>query len=116
MTTKKTRKRAAKPKPPAEELMEVAEPKPVEGQGPTVPLPFEPRPFGSKIALPADGTLLRKDGEPTVYVMREGQRRPFTSPEAFTDCGFGWGDIVVLPPEEIEPIPVGQDVTGASDL
>ena len=114
MTTKKTHKRAAKPKPPAEEPQEVVgSERPVE---PVKPLPFEPRPFGSKIALPADGTLIRKDGEAVVYVMREGQRRPFTSPEAFVACGFGWGDIVVKPPEEIEPIPVGQDVTGASDL
>ena len=123
MTTKKTRKRAAKPKAKAEEP-QVAPPETEGTIEEAQPLPFEPRPFGvietkeppSQLDVPADGTLIRQDGQAVVYVMREGQRRPFTTPEAFVACGFGWGDIVVLPPKEVDPIPVGQDVTGASDL
>ena len=99
MTTKKTRKRTAKPKP---------------AEGPVVPLPFEPTP--APVVVPDDGTLIRMDGAPSVFVMRDGQRRPFANAEAFTACGFGWNEIVVLPPKEIIPIPVGPEVVRKSDL
>ena len=122
-TTKKTRKRAAKPKPKAEEPQEgsarvnpakerlgeiIKEAAAKEG----VPLPFKPAP----VVVPDDGTLLRMDGAPSVFVMRDGQRRPFANAAAFTACGFGWNEIVVLPPKEIIPIPVGPEVTRKSDL
>ena len=113
MATKKTRKRSAKPKPP-EELVELAEPEAVKG--PVAPLIFGTQPFGAKVDLPADGTLIRMDGEPVVYVMHGGQRRPFASKEAFIACGFGWGDIIVLSPAEIDPIPVGPEVVRQGDL
>ena len=120
-TTKKTRKRTAKPKP--EEGAEEGQPQGIQVTGPFVfknniiregdstqeqpPMPVD---------LPADGTLIRMDGEPVVYVMHGGQRRPFASKEAFVACGFGWGDIIVLSPAEIDPIPVGPEVVRQGDL
>ena len=107
-TTKKTRKRTAKPKAKAEEPQEAAQ----ETQ--VLALPFGAKP--APVVVPDDGTLLRKDGDPTVYVMREGQRRSFASAEAFTACGFGWNEIVVLPPIVVDKIPVGPEVVYARDL
>lgn len=120
MATKKKaapRKRTAKPKA-AEPLREVAEPKPVEG--PVMPLAEEPRTarFGAPVmkAFPADGTLLRRDGYPVVYVMNKGQRRPFADLKAFHECCGGGATIAVLSPKEIDPIPMGEIVTGPADL
>jgi hypothetical protein len=99
MATKKKaapRKRSAKPKPPAEE--------------PQVTLQEEPT------SVPADGTLLREDGDPVVYVMDKGQRRPFADLETFHACCGGGATIITLLPKKIDPIPVGEIVTGASDL
>jgi hypothetical protein len=99
MATKKKaapRKRSVKPKPPAEEpLMEVSE--------------------QLYIVYP-DGTLLRADGDPVVYVMDKGQRRPFADLETFHACCGGGARIAALPPNKIEPIPVGEIVTGPADL
>jgi hypothetical protein len=67
-------------------------------------------------AVPADGTLLRKDGDPVVYVMNEGQRRPFADLDAFHMCCGGGANITVLAPKEIDPIPEGSEVRGPADL
>ena len=109
-TEKKTRKRAAKPKPPAEEPQEAAQ----EPQ--VVPLPFEPKPCGPQVIVPADGSLIRQDGTPVVYVMQGGKKRPILDGAAMDSCGFGWPEIAVLPYEVVAPIPVGEIVTRPKDL
>ena len=122
MAKKKTRKQAPKAEEKAEEQpAQDTQPKraPLEVEAPE--RPAQPKPFGStakppKVTLPADGTLLRMDGAPAVFVMRDGQRRPFANAAVFTACRFGWNEIVVLPPKEIIPIPVGPEVVRASDL
>ncbi len=69
-----------------------------------------------QVAVPADGTLLREDGDPVVYVMGKGQRRPFADLAAFHACCGGGATIIVLSPKEIDPITVGPEVTGPADL
>ena len=122
----KKRNRTAKPKPPAlVEKTVVMEPPDdvetttVETGGPTRYVPFgkaPAKPAPPKVDVPADGTLIRKDGEPTVYVMKGGYKRPLRDANVFAACGFGWNDIVVLSPEEIDPIPTGDVVARQSDL
>jgi len=68
------------------------------------------------VGVPADGTLLREDGDPVVYVMHGGQRRPFAGKEAFLAYNGGWSGIVVLPHKDVDPIPVGEIVTDRSYL
>ena len=109
-TEKKTRKRAAKPKPPAEEPQEAAQ----ETQ--VVPLPFEPKPFGPQVIVPAEGSLIRQDGTPMVYVMQGGKKRLIRDGAAMESCGFGWNEIAVLPYEVVAPIPVGETVARLKDL
>ncbi len=129
MATKKKaapRKRSAKLKPPAEPLVEVSEPEPVEGQGPVVSLPFEPteKTPPPELDVPADGMLIRRDGAPVVYVMDKGRRRPFANADVLEDCvrlhltaeGASWNEVVVLSHEEIDRIPQGPEVTGPADL
>ena len=109
---RKPRKRAA-PKPKVEP--EVTPPLESEGL-----VPFEPDAEESvaapEAAPPGDGTLIRQDGYPVVFVMKDGKRRAFRDAEAFTACGFGWGDIVVLGYDEVKAIPTGEDVAGPADL
>ena len=124
--TKKTRKRTATPKPPAEEpqtkigehtrYRSSPDGTPVEVSGqPTQPvIPFGKAP--PKVDVPADGTLIRGDGGPVVYVMQDGEKRPLRDALVFAACGFGWNDIVLLSPEEIDRIPVGKPVARQSDL
>lgn len=106
-----------KRRPPAKRKAKAKEPKPVPAAGDEGLLPFEPEPEPPPAATAlADGTLLRADGDPVVYLMDRGLRRPFANAAAFDACGFGWGDIVVKPPEEVERIFVGRDVGGLRDL
>ena len=87
-----------------------------EGEG--VPLPFGSKAelFANDVDVPADGTLIRGDGGPVVYVMQDGKRRPLGDANVFAACGFGWNDIVVLSPEEIDRISTGDVVARQGDL
>lgn len=44
-----------------------------------------------------DGTLLRGDGQKTVYVLENGKKRPFASEAIFTDLGYKFGNVNVVP-------------------
>lgn len=90
------RKQTANPKPPAGEPQQAAQ----EPQAP----------------VPADGTLLRQDGDPLVYVMAGGKRRPVVSADAFLACGFEWSLIRVLSGAQVRTIPIGEEVANPSDL
>ena len=122
MAKRKARKQAAKPKAPAEAPQVVEESHP--GAPPLYVTPSgKPLPFGStepkapaKVTVPADGTLIRGDGGPVVYVMEGGKKRPLQNALVFAACGFGWNEIVVLSPEEIDAIPVGDVVARQADL
>lgn len=132
---KSRRKRTAKPKPPVEET----QPKWAPGDEPIAVNPSpsadaaqEPQvvgPFGSverkeidmsqlpsKVNVPANGTLIRGDGGPVVYVMQSGLKRPLRDALVFAACGFGWNEIKLLSPEEIDRIPTGKLVARQSDL
>ena len=118
MTKKQTTKRRTrKPKPPAEEPQGVAASE--SGDTTLVPPLFgstETKAPPPKIKVPADGTLIRKDGDPVVFVMSNGEKRPLRDANVFAACGFGWNEIVVLSPEEIDRIPAGEVVARQGDL
>jgi hypothetical protein len=52
-------------------------------------------PLGDGAKFP-DGTLLKSEHDPKVYVISEGKRRPIASEAAFISLGYRWKDIHVV--------------------
>ncbi|MEK7122991.1 MAG: hypothetical protein AAB855_04000 [Patescibacteria group bacterium] len=61
-----------------------------------------------------DGSLIKGEGDPTVYIISHGMKRPFTSEEAFLSLGFSWDQIVATSGHVLalhqtgEPVDVGR--------
>ncbi|MFC1632731.1 N-acetylmuramoyl-L-alanine amidase [Patescibacteria group bacterium] len=55
----------------------------------------------------ANGTLIRVDGTPAVYLIENGYKRPFASSAAFTGMGFSWSDILIITAGELQYNPTG---------
>ncbi len=60
-----------------------------------------------------DGTLIKYPDEPGVYLIDDGQKRPFKSGEIFKQLGFKWGDVIEIPLSE--EYPTGEVITGRLD-
>lgn len=56
---------------------------------------------GPAITFP-DGTLMMVDGNPTVYVVSDGKRRPIISEETFLTFGYSWDNIIRTTPAAVE--------------
>jgi hypothetical protein len=75
-------------------------------------LPWWPSSRGRvMLAQRYDGAMIRMPGtlpeEEMVYLVREGKRRWITSPEWLSRQGRTWGEVQVVPREELEAIPLG---------
>jgi hypothetical protein len=53
-----------------------------------------------------EGTLIKGSG-PTVYVVEEGRRRPFRSPEALLGAGFRWNHVRTMSDDAVRSVPEG---------
>lgn len=58
----------------------------------------------------SDGTLVKADNDPTVYIISHGQKRPFASEEAFTSLGFSWNQIITSTGTTLVYHPLGEKV------
>ncbi|PIR47944.1 hypothetical protein COV06_00900 [Candidatus Uhrbacteria bacterium CG10_big_fil_rev_8_21_14_0_10_50_16] len=56
---------------------------------------------GAAITFP-DGTLVMVDGNPTVYVISDGKRRPIISEDTFLGLGYKWEHIIRTTPASVE--------------
>lgn len=56
---------------------------------------------GAPIYFP-DGTLMRVDNNPTVYVVSNGKRRPIISGDTFLGLGYEWEDVIWTTPLSVE--------------
>jgi len=54
---------------------------------------------------PADRTLVADDS--TVYVVEDGMKRPFSSPQELREAGFSFDDIRNIPQEVVNDVPMG---------
>jgi len=54
---------------------------------------------------PADRTLVADEN--TVYVMEDGLKRPFSSPQELVDNGFSFSEIRNIPQEVVSDVPMG---------
>jgi hypothetical protein len=57
-----------------------------------------------------DGTLLKSNDRPEVWLISGGQRHWIPSPDIFNADGFSWAAILVVSDAEIAAIPQGPDV------
>lgn len=48
-----------------------------------------------------DGTLIKYQNSPVVYILENGQRRPIANEAAFLGHGYHWDDIITIPTWEI---------------
>jgi hypothetical protein len=88
---------------------------------PTAPEELAALPTGEPVAF-IDGTLVRQDGQPAVYVVSGGKKRLIPSEDAFNAFGYRWesilvtsekalalnqtGDPLTIDAEEIAPKPI----------
>lgn len=82
-----------------------------------VHVPIRPDRSGTLDALPlgapalfSDGSLVKSENDPTVYIISHGQKRPFVSEEAFTALGFSWSQIVSTTGSTLALHPLGAPV------
>ncbi len=54
-----------------------------------------------------DGELIRAKGDPSVYVIENGMRRPIISREAFNEMGWKISNVIAIPLKLLESYPVG---------
>jgi hypothetical protein len=60
-----------------------------------------------------DGTLLRSGGNPTVYLMKGGQKHQFVSAQSFLKLGYKWGKVLSADSAEIAQAPSGNIISYA---
>ena len=61
----------------------------------------------------ANGRLLRSPGNAVpIYVMENGAKRHVTSPDVFTQCGYGWDAVDVVSAANVNNIPSGPALSG----
>lgn len=66
-------------------------------------------PLGTPYQL-QDGELVRSKEESTVYVIENGERRPFLSGRDFEELGYAWKNVITLPKKLLANYPVGNPV------
>lgn len=54
-----------------------------------------------------DGTLIKVTDDQTVYLLENGQKRPFNTKQAFLSWGYTWDQIVTVTQAELEQYPIG---------
>jgi hypothetical protein len=58
-------------------------------------------PLGKKVAYP-EGTLLKAENSPAVYLIENGKRKEFTSAILFEKAGYDWNSIISVREDEID--------------
>lgn len=66
----------------------------------------DPAVVNSLPPAPVDGTLLREVNDPRVYVFFGGAKFWIPSPAALTSMGFNFGQVGIVPPGTLGPIPL----------
>jgi hypothetical protein len=61
----------------------------------------------SDILLPEDGALVKKPGDPTVYLIDGRMKRGFVSAEVFTGLGFKFTSVLTVTAPELDRMTLG---------
>ncbi|MDD5554972.1 MAG: hypothetical protein PHU57_05145, partial [Patescibacteria group bacterium] len=62
-----------------------------------------------------DGELVKSTNSQAVYLIADGQKRPFTSGKIFEDLGYKWTNIISISPKVLYFYPEGQPITEATN-
>jgi dolichol-phosphate mannosyltransferase len=68
--------------------------------------------YGPNLTLKArrpDGTLVKGRDKP-IYLLQDGQKRWFPSPQAFISWGYQWDQVITIDDTELESYPLGEPV------
>lgn len=57
-----------------------------------------------------DGELIKSSGNPAVYVISDGQRRPIASGETFDKLGYKWDNIIITNQKALDIHPLGEPI------
>ncbi len=57
-----------------------------------------------------DGELVRAKSSPAVYVIGNGKKHPFPNGDVFTELGYSWRNVVVLPDAYLATYPMGDSI------
>ncbi|MDF1497843.1 MAG: N-acetylmuramoyl-L-alanine amidase [Patescibacteria group bacterium] len=66
---------------------------------------FDHYPEGKVVKYP-DNTLLKAEGFPVIYLVKDGKRKEFTSSVLFEKSGYKWNNIINTTKEEIKNYPL----------
>ncbi|MBL9003975.1 MAG: RICIN domain-containing protein [Myxococcales bacterium] len=76
---------------------------------------FERIPYGANLVYPGscgyEGQLIKADTRPNVYRVEGGRRRWIVDEATFLGLGYEWSQIRVLPQQELDLIPFGENLT-----
>lgn len=62
------------------------------------------------LLLPADGSLVKSNEDPTVYLISGGQRRAFVSAGVFSGLGHKFNSVLLVTNPELQALPKGDDL------
>ncbi len=71
-------------------------------------------PRGNPVSFP-DGTLIGVSGDPAIWVVSEGSRRPILNEETFLSFGWKWERVVYTNKQSLEVQPVGEPVSSSAE-
>jgi len=60
-----------------------------------------------------DGELVKSPNSTAVYLIANGQKRPFVSGKIFEDLGYKWSNIITISPKVLYFYPEGQPIAEA---
>lgn len=58
-----------------------------------------------------DGELLKSESSSSVYLIANGQKRPFTSGNDFEKLGYKWSNVITVSPQLLYLYPLGEDMS-----
>jgi hypothetical protein len=70
-------------------------------------------PVGANVA-PGNGSLVKTAADPTVYVIADQQRHPFTSAAVFAGLGYSFASVRTVTAPELDSLPLGITVSSAT--
>lgn len=81
----------------------------------TDPVPDEAAPSGETRWHP-DGTLIKMQESPTVYLLEDGAARPFMDEQAFLSRGYDFADVTPVSADEYACYTEGAGISGVADI
>jgi hypothetical protein len=63
-----------------------------------------------------DGTLIMVPGQSTVYLLQDGEARPFVNEDSFWSRGYDFQDLSLVSQSELNCFPQGEEIAGSASI